>query len=361
MLKWLTTSSLGIINAGYISELSVSSTQTLAVSEIKYQLAGGSLPQGLTLQHDGTITGRTSYGVAGTYTFEVKARDIANSEELNQSFTLNVAQTSTTKFTEIYVQPYFSIEKRQRFNDFISNNKIFDPSLLYRNYDPNFGVQRKMKMVLDFGLEQRNLEEYLYPLQENFYKKRLRLGEVKSAIAKDSNGKHIYDVIYVDVVDEFVNNLGISAEAVVHFEAHDELYYPGSIANMRKQLRNITLANWTTVQARDDLQPKFMLTQQSLTDYRTETYMRAVPLCYTLPGKSKIILERIRASGFKFNVFDFEIDRIIVANSLDNNTAKYLIFDRKAAGNLLDIDAYLFGPEGWVRLDDESDQPLERE
>ena len=360
MLKWVTTSSLGTIDAGYISELAVSSTQTLTISEIKYTLSNGALPAGLTLQHDGTITGKVSYNTTGTYTFTVTAIDNANTEELDQTFTLNVAQTSTTKFTEIYVRPYLKPDKRNKFNEFISNNQIFDPSLIYRPYDKNFGVQRQMKMVLDFGIQQLNLEEFLYPLQENFYKKRLRLGEIKSAIAKNSTGTHIYDVIYVEVVDELVNNSGISVSPVIHSVPNDELYYPGSVDNMRRQLRTITLQNWTTVSVRENMQPKYMMTQQ-VNDTRTQTYMRVVPLCYTIPGKSKVIINRIKSTGFKFNTFDFEVDRIIVENSLDNNTAKYLIFDRKAAGNLLDIDAYLFGPEGWIRLDDESDRPLERE
>jgi hypothetical protein len=89
--------------------------------------------------------------------------------------------------------------------------------------------------------------------------------------------------------------------------------------------------------------------------------MRVVPLCYTLPNKSRIILNRIKSNNFKFNTVDFEVDRIIVENSLDNSGAKYLIFNRNAVGDLMDIDGYLFGPEGWVRLDDENNQPLQRE
>jgi hypothetical protein len=30
-------------------------------------------------------------------------------------------------------------------------------------------------------------------------------------------------------------------------------------------------------------------------------------------------------------------------------------------GDLVDTDQYLLGPEGWIRLDDENDQPLLRE
>ena len=129
---------------------------------------------------------------------------------------------------------------------------------------------------------------------------------------------------------------------------------------MRKQLKSITLLNWTTIGVKDNLQPRFMRTQQA-DDFRTETYISVVPLCYTLPGNSKLVMSKIKGSGFKFNTVDFEIDRLIVENSADNDAAKYLIFSRQAVGDLLDIDEYILGPEGWIRLDDENDQPLQRE
>jgi hypothetical protein len=214
-------------------------------------------------------------------------------------------------------------------------------------------------MVLDFGIQELNKEEYFYPLLENFYRKRLRLGELKTAIAKDSNGTHIYDVIYVEVVDELVNSAGDSAAKQYHLERNDEIYYPGSIDNMRTSLQGITLNDWTYVSVDERLQPKFMLTQNN--DYRVKTYVKAVPICFTLPNKSSIILKRIKASGFKFNTVDFEIDRLFVRNTLDSSTDKYLVFNRQALGDLTDTDIQILGPEGWVRLDDENDQPLERE
>lgn len=360
MLKWLTTSSLGTIQTGYVSEISVQSTQTSSVSELKYELKSGLLPSGLTLKHDGTIVGRTNYNSSGTFTFIINAVDLANTEESTQTFTLNVTQPNNIKYTSIYIKPFLSIAKRNQFNDFINDSTIFNPSLMYRYYDLNFGVQRSIKLTLDFGIEQLNLYEYQYALQENFYKKKIRLGGIKSAIAKNSAGTHVYDIVYVEVVDELVNNSNVSVSSVVHTEHNDELYYPASIDNMRKQLQSITLQNWSTISVDENLQPRFMLTQQA-NDYRTKTYIRVIPLCYTLPNKSRIVLNKIKSSNFKFNTVDFEVDRIVVENSLDNSGAKYLIFNRNAVGDLMDIDGYLFGPEGWVRLDDENNQPLQRE
>lgn len=360
MLNWVTTATLSSIETGFVSELSVSAESNLAVSEIKYHVSAGDLPPGLTLQRDGTIFGRVEYDSEGIYSFIVTANDIANSENSTQTFNLTVISQDTKKYTQAYFKPLLSIAKREEYRNFIYNKNTFPESLIYRYNDPNFGIQYNLKMILDFGLEQINLDEYTYALAENFYRKRIRLGSVKSAIAKNSNNEHIYDVIYADVIDELVNSNGISIEPVIHFEATDELFYPASIDNMRNQLQTITLQDRTRISVREDLQPQFMLTQQ-YNDYRSKTYMRVVPICYTLPGKSSIILNKIKNTGFKFNRIDFEIDRIYLANSLDNSADKYIIFNRQSAGSLLDTDSQLFGPEGWVRLDDENDQPLNRE
>lgn len=363
MLNWATTSTLESIEAGFISELSVTAESNISISEIKYSLVSGELPPGLTLQRDGKICGRVSYdaNTSTSYLFSVTANDIANSEFSTQTFYISVTNSQPgTKYTRAYFKPLMSLAKREEYRSFIYNKNTFPESLIYRYNDPNFGIQYNLKMILDFGIEQINLDEYTYALMENFYKKRLRLGSVKTAIARNDNNEHIYDVIYAEIVDELVNTNNQSIEPVIHFESIDELFYPASVDNMRYQLRSITLQDRTQIKVREDLQPKFMLTQQT-NDYRSETYIRAVPICYTLPGKSPIIINKIKSTNFKFNRLDFEIDRIYLENSLDNSADKYLIFNRQSAGALLDIDSQLFGPEGWVRLDDENDQPLNRE
>jgi hypothetical protein len=360
MLSWVTTATIGRIEEGTISEFSVSASQSLDSSEIKYQQIGGNLPSGLEIKHDGTVVGRVDYSTTGTYTVTISATDYVNSSTISKDFNLTVFKTSDIKYTSVYFKPLLKLNKRREFKEFIFNDRIFPQNLMYRYHDINFGVQRNLRMVLEFGLQQLDLEEYLYPLYESFYRKRLRLGSVKSAIAKNSDGTHVYDVIYVDVIDELVDRNNISADAVVHSEINDELYYPGSVDNMKKQLQSITLLDWTSVNVNDNLQPRFMLTPQD-NDQRTTTYMKIVPLCYTLPGKSRIVLTNIRNSKYKFNTLDFEIDRLYIQKALDYSSDKYLLFNRTSVGNLIETDQYILGPEGWIRLDDEDDRPLERE
>jgi hypothetical protein len=355
-LIWITLSDLGSIEKGTISELFVLAQEQGVSTGIRYSLIGGELPMGLTLRHDGTLTGRISYDTnTADYSFTIRATNQFKSRTIERTFTLSVTAANNRKYSEIYFRPFLPVEKRAAYSEFITNEEIFVPSSMYRYHDSNFGVQRNLKMTLEFGLEQLYQEEYYYALMENFYRKRLHLGSVKVAQGRDPNGEHLYDIIYAEVIDELVNNNGISVSNIIVYPwTRNEVYYPASIDNMRTQLKSITLIDYATISVNDQLKPKYMSTPGT-------TYISTVPICYTLPGQSAEIVRRIKRSGFKFNSVDFEIDRLVVGNTLDNTEDKYVRFDRQSLGDLVDTDSYIQGPEGWIRLDDENDQPLLRE
>jgi hypothetical protein len=261
------------------------------------------------------------------------------------------------------MKPFFTMDKRQTWSEFISNTFTFDPSLIYRYYDSNFGVQHELRVNLEFGIERLNLEYYVGALRENFYRRRFNFGAVKKAVAQDVSGNNIYEIIYLDVVEDNVDALGQSA--VPTFYANNDIYYPSSIDNMRRQLRLIPLEDNTYIKTRVDNQPRFMSTPQD-GDYKPVGYMRVIPLCYALPGQGDKIISRIKLSNFNFGLLDFEVDRIIVENSADSDSAKYLIFDRQSLSDAIETDDQLFGldwaetPELTVRLDDENDSPINR-
>jgi len=48
-----------------------------------------------------------------------------------------------------------------------------------------------------------------------------------------------------------------------------------------------------------------------------------------LPGKSKSIINKINSSDFDFKKIHFDIDRLVVQSTLDNSTAKYLLFPKR--------------------------------
>lgn len=355
-IHWITNSNLGTIDTGIISELAVvagGSSNTL-----KYKITGGGLPPGLSLAPDGSIYGKANYGSSGVYTATIAASDEHELSSVERNFTVTAVETTSTKYTEIYVRPFFTQERRASYRDFISNPYTFDPRLIYRYYDPNFGVQPNVKMVLEFGVEQIDLAHYIPALRESFYRRRLHFGDVKKAIARNSAGEVVYEIVYVDAVD----NLD-GASPVVY--DNENIYYPGSVDNMRRQLSLIPLEDNTYIEIDEYHKPRFMRTPQA-GDYRPPAYMRVIPLCYALPGQGDRIISRIRLSGFDFKMLDFEIDRIIVQQSTDYETDKYLILERQSIGDPIKTDNELFGldwaenPEGTVRIDDESGHAINR-
>jgi hypothetical protein len=139
---------------------------------------------------------------------------------------------SNVQYTNIYVKPFLKADQRTQWTSFINNQSIFVPEYLYQPVDP------EIKMVLEYGIQQLNLGDYVTALDYNFYRKRLTFGNVKVAQGKDTLGNHIYDVVYVEIADDLQ---GIKQSVSIH----DQTYYPSSIDNMRLALESIQIDTTT--------------------------------------------------------------------------------------------------------------------
>lgn len=228
---------------------------------------------------------------------------------------------SNVQYTNIYVKPFLKADQRKQWTTFINNQSIFPPRYLYQATDPNFGVQEDLKMVLEYGIQQLNLGEYATAFDRNFYRKRLTFGKVKLLKGKDSDGTHLYDVVYVEIVDEMQ---GVKQSVSMN----GKTYFPSSIDNMRVALESIQVGD-LPIEVDETQLPKFMQTIQ-LGNYNPAEYIPVVVLCYTTPNNGSKITSRIKKSKFDFKLLDFEVDRIFVETSLDNPSAKYLLFPRKS-------------------------------
>jgi hypothetical protein len=324
-LVWASNSNLGNITTGIISDLSIVAEQLYSSSTIKYQLISGILPNGLILNRDGTLSGKINYNAIGVYSFIVRASGEYEMDSIERTFTINAVSMDDKKYTEIYAAPFFSLEKRALYKDFMSDESIFDPKLIYRYFDINFGVRHNIKLVLEFGIEKINLSDYSVALQENFYHKTFHFGDIKVALAKDSANKVIYEIVYVDVVDTLINNQGVSIGMSVLL--NNQTYYPNSITNMKTRLQSVVLDNGATISTNVFNQPIFMQPEQA-GNYVPNGYIRIIPLCYVIPGQSNKIMNKINASKFDFKQLNFEIDRLVVQSTEDHSSAKYLIFDK---------------------------------
>ncbi len=319
-LSWESTGSLGTVVAGQNSELYVKANLTTSSFTLRYNVTSGALPPGLTLKNDGTISGivpiSTSTPIASTYTFNISAIDITGYTFIEDQFSITVNQTTSTEYINLLLKPLMKKEKRDEYKNFVLNQQIFDPSLIYRPLDPNFGVQKELKLVVHFGVKKLLLNEYVDIINQNFYKRRFQLGKLKLATGK-LNDQIIHELIYIDVIDRYTHN---DVSIPDQFTFNGVTYYPAGVNNMRSRIAS------TTDQV-DTFNPRFMQSKQN-TDPLELGFIKHIPLCFVHPGKSSIILRRIKDSNFKFNNLDFEIDRIFVPSSKDYLENKYLLLER---------------------------------
>lgn len=344
-IEWVSSATLAPITVGEISESSVIAKQINSDYKIKYMLVDGQLPDGITLLPDGSLAGIPSYTSTGTYNFTVTAQDVYELSAVDKTFKLTVLPYDEKKYTRIFSRPFLSLAQRDIYTAFVSDTAIFPLNSLYRPQDKNFGVQSEFKVVLEFGIEETALSNYMSALRENFYKKTLYFGDIKVAVAKDLLGDAIYEVVYVDIIDNLENSMGKSVSDVVY--ANSQIYYPNSISNMRKKLESISLDPNTIISVNEYNLPRFMRTPQT-GSYQPSGYLHVMPLCYALPGEGAKIVSRIKLSGFNFNQFNFEIDRLIVESARNTSSAKYLLFDRETISDVIADDQLLYGDDGVV-------------
>jgi hypothetical protein len=340
------------------------------------------------------IKGLTTYdnrtttfdGLKGTqdrsYRFTVLAQDQYQYSALRKTFSVFVEDPDVKLFSNIYVKPFPAIATRDKFYSFINNLDIFVENKIYRSSDPNFGVQKELKMLIYAGIETLDIRNYVPALVTNTKRKRFRFGSPKKAIARNQGSYDtVYEVIYLEIFDEYevgrmspaksiklstaskssvkvnqtsldpvngaldltntkINNK-LNADFVERYRPNYgpikasttsvkasgndvENIYPSSVTNIRNNIRNLALKNPNRIiDTENSFLPPWMITPQ---DSRTPAtgYIKAVPLCYCKPGEADYILENIAYSGFDFTSLDFEIDRFIIDAVSGNNEDQYL-------------------------------------
>jgi hypothetical protein len=249
-IQWLTPENLGNISSNYISTLSVLAQTTVPNARLIYSLESGTLPPGLSLSYDGEIIGKiNSFGTADKkgltvfdsqelvldgntttvdrkYTFTIKAQDQFGFSAISRIFTVTVDDPDDKLYSNLYVQPLMKSEKRRAFDDIMNDANIFEPDYIYRPNDPNFGLQRKLKMLMYAGIETLAIDQYVAAAAKNHKRKRFKIGEVKTAIAKTPGTNDVvYEVVYVEVIDPYEPTSGKTKKKI-------------SIKNTQKQLIN---------------------------------------------------------------------------------------------------------------------------
>jgi hypothetical protein len=399
-VNWISDSDLGTIKPNQASQKYIEAESLLYGGRIGYEYVSGELPPGLEFLPTGIIQGKVkqfaddagpgltrffertdslapdedsstpsrsftdSFDGNATsfdkkFTFTIKARDSVNFANINKTFFLTVVADNTKTFANLYIKAFQTKTKRLDWYDFITDATIFRPNDLYRYGDPNFGIQTSLKILIFAGIESVEAVKYVQAMSRNHYRKRIYFGDVKIAEAKDPETQEtVYEVIYVDVIDEYEKNKKsikatvelsdtIKSKVLISYDSirvdsdipfvsdsDHQRVFPNSIRNMRARISNIG--------DRDrEFLPLWMRSIQA-DSFVEPGYANALPLCYCVPGSALTVASKIKASGFDFKTIDFHADRYVI-DILDNAIEdKYLAFPQRNIINNFETASPIF-------------------
>jgi hypothetical protein len=376
-IAFITAADLGTINVGITSLLSITAEAAEANRVLTYSVTSGSLPPGLTLSPQGNIIGKVDltelriFNDSATtfdYTFTVNVSDQYQSAASNRAFTLTVnlpyaVEYGNMKAAGLISSRANSLSDRDLLYQVAQDPNINNEATIFRSEDPEFGVPEKADMLLIAGLEHETLTTLQETMEQNHEPKTLYFGDVKTAVAKQ-NGVVRYEVVYVEMKDNLVNNSGtavgssitlrtdialprlgpvadvsrITADFDIYNVTTDgglsfslsgskiryanllsadlgnfEKLFPNAVANMRSTIKSLGQKEFVHL-------PLWMRTAQDASGVPLG-YKMAIVLAYCRPGKSAFVRRRILDKNIDFKKIDFRIDRYVVnAAKVDTGT-----------------------------------------
>lgn len=320
-VTWLSPANLGTIYNGAISELYVSAV-TDSNRFLRYELSTiGALPIGLELLDDGVIAGRVSFETYAldnnitqidgglttfdqVYTFTVNVFDNDNFVSDQKEFTITVELRDRAPYENLYIQALPDRNQRALYDSIINNSDLIPTNYVYRQWDPWFGKNTLRRVLFLTGLNPAQVDDYISAIELNHYWKTLNFGEIKTARAVDSSFNTVYEVVYIELIDQGVNSAGLGPNLSVTWPSNTQsigTVYPNSFPNMISRVtENVGYENRSIL-------PTWMTSRQA--DGTVLGFTRALVLTYTIPGRSEEIAYRIRQVQDTFKLIDFTIDR----------------------------------------------------
>jgi len=359
IVTWITDVDLGLLFNGAISNLKVEASSDIP---LQYRIASGTLPPNLSLVSDGEILGRVPdqptselliSGDSTTFTFVVEAFSPSYPMVSSfRTFTLTILQQYDQPTDIIYCKAAPSIHDRLILNSLLTNTTLIPDAYAYRPDDTYFGKATSVVYAHMYGVYAADLQKYLQAVMINHYWRNIILGEIKTAVARNSSGEIIYEVVYSEVIDNIENhelsatttgdndddppyviwntpinlNLGPWYTSITDIFASYELVlgqhyytsltpgfvrtvYPNSLLNMRNRVADVVGQEYNS-----NLLPLWMTSQQS--NGGTLGYTQAWVICYTKPGFAGEIKNNIQTLWpHTLNEINFEIDRFTVDKS----------------------------------------------
>lgn len=352
-ITWVTDSNLGSLVNGQVALLKVEATNS-SNKTLRYYIKGdgGRMPQGVRLFSTGMISGRVAFNYFGldqgdttidkfkrtsfdtVYRFTVVAETTNRSAYSERSFVINVKYINKEPYENIYLKGFPSLEQRILFNSIMSREDLFPSQLIYRPDDSFYGKAKDIRFLFMGGVRPAELATYVEAVDRNHTVKTVLFGDIKTAVALDSNFNVQYEVVYLDVIDENegkdpVTGLPSPPAQTIDLTSNKNFYTapdgspvteftPNALGNMQYQILNtVGINNYSSL-------PQWMICPQI--DYDNPGrylsplgYVRAVVLAYTVPGAAKLIAYRLKNANFTFNNIPFKTDRYQLDSYLTRN------------------------------------------
>ena len=301
-IQFTTDTNVGTLHADIPSTLNIQADPEQPNRVLFYKLTSGSLPPGIILSPLGNLVGtiRSSDFTDSTrsYTFTVTVSDQYEELAATKTFTVLVDIPFTSIEYGTFEGQATSFIDENIFYNIAQDPNINSPEEIYRPEDTNFGMKLTPKMLMVAGVETQTLTTYQNQMESNHAPITLYFGDLKTAVAKQ-NGTVIYEVVYLDIVDKFVNNDGVETGATT--------IRPNAVENMRDRIKALGHDEWTHL-------PLWMKTEQAGLQGPLG-YTKAVPILYCKPGTSGKLKKRIEDLNLDFKKILFIIDRYSVSTS----------------------------------------------
>jgi hypothetical protein len=353
---------VGTLTTGIPSTLSIVAVAENTDRVLSYTVSSGSLPPGITLSEQGNLIGTIDPSEmtdsTRSYDFTVRVSDQYQEVGQNGSFTINVDVPFTQEEYGNMTGHATSFIDQNIFYNIAQDPSINSQQYIYRGEDKNFGIKSKPEMLMMSGLKAQTLTVFQNQMTQNHAPKTLYFGNIKTAVAKE-NGVIKYEVVYVEVKDNLVNNKGVAISSsitlrdsvakpvlgprasVTNTTTDGDVYeittdgglsfstsgskarfanqlgadlgfitklYPNAVANMRSRMKSLGHKEWTYL-------PQWMRTTQA-GDLAPLGFILAVPICYCKPGTSALIKKRIEDKKLDFKNISFIVDRYTVSKSV---------------------------------------------
>jgi hypothetical protein len=356
-ITWLTDSDLGTVRAGDVSRLKIEASSATGKS-LRYSFKNGSrLPQGLVLLTDGLISGRASFqswsldrgttsfdkellntnfvfgatSFDSTFTFTVIVSTADGSSSAERTFTLLLNRDPIIPYENLYMRCLPDLAARNKFVNIIENSDIFTTSDLFRPNDQYWGKNRTIDLLAAYGVNVSTADEYINAMQERHYNKTLYFGNYGVAVAKDNDDNILYEVIYVELIEDtraYKNGVRQGPPAAeIDFRSrvagwenptrnNVSTVYPNDSQLLRKDISdNVGSSNILAL-------PQWMRSVQN--DGTVLNFITCAPLAYVNPGMGEKVLFRLNraaATGDISNITDipFRVDRYVLDSTLSIN------------------------------------------